>query len=769
MGIRELLGGHGVRSVFQPIVELDSGDIVAYEALARGPVGPLERPDRLFAAARAEGLLAELDEACRAAAFRGALASGLLAPLTLFVNVEPEVLDSAPLDDLLALAAGAPGELRVVVEITERAIAARPAELLRTVARVRELGWGVALDDVGADAMSLAFMPLLRPDVVKLDLRLVQERPGAAVAEIMHAVNAYAQESGATVLAEGIEDERHLAMARALGAHLGQGWLFGRPGPAPVPGLPAGELRLPAAPAVGRFAESSPFALLPPGTPLRRSPKSLLIELSKQLEREALRIGSTCVVAATFQEARHFTPATTGRYRDLVERTGFVCALGEGLPAEPLPGLRGAALDPRDPVRGEWDVVVLGPHFAVALLARDLGDSGPDARRTFEYALTYDRATVVAAAHSLLSRVAPRTAAAPVGAAPAGVVATAVAAGATTAAGATAAAAAARAAAAATAVAGPGADASVAERVLQRVLGTTSHGVTIADVTRPDQPLVYVNTAFEVLSGLRSEQVLGRNCRFLQGPGTDPAVLAALRAAVEDGREWSGVLLNHRGPGRTPWWNEIQLAPVRDADGRVVRYVGLQNDVTERVEAQRALEVERDRTRAHLRRIEDLARTDALTGLPNRRLLADRVAGALAAGDEVALLLCDLDGFKAINDRFGHGAGDDLLVAVAGRLRDALPPGGLAARLGGDEFIVALTAPPGRPAPATAQEVAARLARSVADPIALGGVEVSIRVSVGVATAAAGDGVEDLLHRADEAMHERKRARRGAGFPAPVV
>src|SRR6188472_2497204 len=144
-----------------------------------------------------------------------------------------------------------------------------------------------------------------------------------------------------------------------------------------------------------------------------RSPEALLIELSKQLEREAMRLGETAVVAATFQEGRHFTPSTTQRYRDLVERTGFVCALGEGLPVEPLPGLRGADLRPDDVVRGEWDVVVLGPHFSAALLARDLGDDGPDLERTFEYALTYDRATVVRAAHALLSRVAPRVGAAP--------------------------------------------------------------------------------------------------------------------------------------------------------------------------------------------------------------------------------------------------------------------------------------------------------------------------------------------------------------------
>src|SRR3712207_2768521 len=258
------------------------------------------------------------------------------------------------------------------MEITERAIAARPAELLRTVERVRELGWAIAVDDVGADSMSLAFLPLLSPDVVKLDLRLVQERPGPAVAEIMNAVNAHAERTGAVVLAEGIETEEHLATARALGATLGQGWLFGRPGPGAAPGLPTGELALPGVAAVAPV-DSSPFGCVPASVPLRRSAKSLLIELSKQLEREAMRLGDPCVVAAPSQEARHFTPSTIQRYRDLVDRTGFVCALGEDLPVEPLQGVRGAALHPADPVRGEWDVVVLSPHFSAALLAREIG------------------------------------------------------------------------------------------------------------------------------------------------------------------------------------------------------------------------------------------------------------------------------------------------------------------------------------------------------------------------------------------------------------
>jgi len=728
----------GVRSVFQPIVELDTGRVVAYEALARGPQGPLERPDLLFAAARAAGRLAELDELCRAAAFRGAVEQGLLAPLTVFVNVEPEVLDSAPIDDLLAIAEGAPRDLRIVLEITERALSARPAELLRTVERVRSLGWSVAVDDVGADSMSLAFLPLLAPDVIKLDLSLVQDRPGPAIAEIMNAVNAHAERTGALVLAEGIETEEHLATARALGATLGQGWLFGRPGPGAAPGLPSGELALAAAPATAPV-DVSPFACLPGEVPLRRSVKSLLIELSKQLEREAMRLGETCVVAATFQEARHFTPSTIQRYRDLVERTGFVCALGEDLPAEPLPGVRGATLDPSDPVRGEWDVVVLSPHFSAALLARDLGDDGPDLDRAFEYALTYDRDTVIRAAHALLTRVVPRTGAelpaAPEHPAPTSVVVPAA----------------------------PdrlhlGAD---GDALLRSALAATSSGVTISDMRLPDQPLIYVNDAFESLAGLPRADVLGRNCRFLQSPDADPAVVARIRAAIDRGEKCRETVLNVRGPDREPWWNEVHLAPVFDADGVLVQYIGVQHDVTARVVAERALLQERDRNRAFLHRIEELAYTDPLTGLPNRRRLEERVETALwdarSGSDTVALLFVDLDDFKAVNDELGHAAGDELLQAVARALRTRLRRGDLLARLGGDEFLVALTGLAPESAAAEARRVADELSATVAVPMPAAGREITVGASVGVAVYPA-DGEEfgALLHSADMDMYARK-------------
>jgi hypothetical protein len=246
-------------------------------------------------------------------------------------------------------------------------------------------------------------MSLLRPEVVKLDLRLIQDRPSPEIAAIMHAVNAYTESSGALLLAEGIETDDHLQAARALGARFGQGWLFGRPSEehSTARVSDAGLSRADA----GTSSSSSPFECLATGTPLRRAGKRLLIELSKQLEQEAISRGHTAIIASTFQEARHFTPKTAARYRRLVDQTALVAVFGEGLLTAPIAGVRGAPIASDDPLLGEWDVVVLTPHFAAALLARDLGDGGPDLDRRFEYALTYRRDVVVRAAGALLSRV----------------------------------------------------------------------------------------------------------------------------------------------------------------------------------------------------------------------------------------------------------------------------------------------------------------------------------------------------------------------------
>ena len=265
----------------------------------------------------------------------------------------------------------------------------------------------MAVDDVGADSMSLAFLPLLRPDVVKLDLRLVQERPGPAIAEIMNAVNAHAERTGAVVLAEGIETEEHLVMARALGATLGQGWLFGRPGPGAAPGCapaswPARRRRRRAEP------DASPFGCLPASAPLRRSPKALLIELSKQLEREAMRLGETgrggrdLPGGPPLHAVDHPALPRPGRAHRLRLRARRGSA---GRAAA-----RAARREPGRRRRGARRVGRRRPRPALQRRAARPRPRGrrPGPERTFEYALTYDRATVVRAAHALLSRVAPR-------------------------------------------------------------------------------------------------------------------------------------------------------------------------------------------------------------------------------------------------------------------------------------------------------------------------------------------------------------------------
>ncbi len=512
----------------------------------------------------------------------------------------------------------------------------------------------------------------------------------------MHAVNDYAEASGALLLAEGIATEQHLTMARALGARLGQSWLFGRPGPGAAVGLPVGELLLPASQS-SLSVEESPFAPLHPG------------------HRTALP-----------------RPRPPDRLR-LRPGRGPAGRAGAGRAG------RGAVAD--DPLRGEWDVAVVSPHFAAALLARDLGDTGPDLQRMFKYSLTYDRDTVVRATNALLSRVVPRLPLPSAGAAPTppngtfsaprpgrGLV--------------------------------PGGGSG--EALLHRALAATISGVTIAALDRPDQPLIYVNAAFEQLSGYRAEEVLGGNCRFLQGPDTNAAAVNRLRAAIAAGQECRETLLNHRGPERTPWWNEIFLAPVHDADGRVVQYIGVQNDVTARVEAERALERERLRAQSYLARIEQFAFTDPLTGLANRRRVEERLEVELwdARADDgaLALLFLDLDG-KAVNERLGHGAGDELLIAVGRRLRERLRRGDLLARLGGDEFLVVLTGLAPGSAAHEAGVIAEQLADTIARPVPVAGGHVSVRSSIGVAVFPQdGDSFAALLQHADQGVYAAKRA-----------
>ncbi len=132
--------------------------------------------------------------------------------------------------------------------------------------------------------------------------------------------------------------------------------------------------------------------------------------------------------------------------------------------------------------------------------------------------------------------------------------------------------------------------------VLRRALDLSGIGFTLADPRLPDAPLVYVNQSFLAITGYTADEVLGRNCRFLQGPDTDPGPIDKLRRAVADGRPATVELRNYRKNG-TPFWNEVHIAPVRDDRGELVRYVGVQIDVTAHREEQRLRSVAQDAER----------------------------------------------------------------------------------------------------------------------------------------------------------------------------
>jgi len=208
-------------------------------------------------------------------------------------------------------------------------------------------------------------------------------------------------------------------------------------------------------------------------------------------------------------------------------------------------------------------------------------------------------------------------------------------------------------------------------------------------------------------------------------------------------------------------------APIVGEDGHAVGSVCVADQVPRALgEREReALRILARQTAAHLElrrtssELQRLAVHDPLTGLPNRTLLFDRLGQALAqrerTGAHVGVLFCDLDGFKSINDRYGHDAGDAVLRAVADRMEVVARVGDTVARLAGDELVVVC---PGLTDPADLELVAARMRSAVAAPVALGGALATPRISIGSAIARDRDDAETLLRRADGAMYQAKRA-----------
>ncbi|WP_082880122.1 EAL domain-containing protein [Methylomonas methanica] len=275
------------------------------------------------------------------------------------------------------------------------------------------------------------------------------------------------------------------------------------------------------------------------------------------------------------------------------------------------------------------------------------------------------------------------------------------------------------------------------------VFSTSREGILI---TSADGAIIDVNDAFTQITGYSRDDAMGQNPRMLSSGKQDKVVYEALWHSLITTGYWFGELWNRHKNGEM-YAENLSISAVRDADGITRHYVGLFSDITS--------------TKMHAQQMERIAHYDALTGLPNRVLLSDRLQLAMAQtqrrGQQLAVAFLDLDGFKAVNDKQGHEAGDQLLVALANHMKRALRDGDTLARLGGDEFVAVLVDLADVNA---CQPLLSRLLAAAAQQIHYGDHQLQVSASLGVTFYPQSEDIDadQLLRQADQAMYQAKLA-----------
>jgi diguanylate cyclase (GGDEF)-like protein/PAS domain S-box-containing protein len=277
--------------------------------------------------------------------------------------------------------------------------------------------------------------------------------------------------------------------------------------------------------------------------------------------------------------------------------------------------------------------------------------------------------------------------------------------------------------------------------------------ITDAGLTDGKEPrIVFVNDAFERQTGYSRGEVLGKTARILHGRQTQRSELIRIRQEVQAGRSVRSELIHYKKNGEL-FWLELEIVPVDYFDRGFTHWVSVARDITER----KASEDE----------IEHLAFYDALTQLPNRQLLMDRLEYALLQREGVdelgALMFIDLDNFKSLNDTLGHSKGDLLLQQVASRLSGCIRFSNTVARLGGDEFVVMLEnlGRDAEMAKARATIVAEKILVALSEPYDLIGYQHHSTCSIGITFfSKRREQIGDLLKQADLAMYQAKASGR---------
>lgn len=283
-----------------------------------------------------------------------------------------------------------------------------------------------------------------------------------------------------------------------------------------------------------------------------------------------------------------------------------------------------------------------------------------------------------------------------------------------------------------------------AQAEMLKLSSALTHSADAVMVTNREGKIEYVNPAFETITGYMREEIIGKDPSLLRSEEHDEELFADMWETISRGEVFRCELINRRKDGTT-FHEEKTITPLKDAHGNITHYIATGVDISERIRAQEKLEY--------------MAHHDAVTGLPNRVLLLDRVQQALVRGaresSQVAVLFLDLDGFKAINDTVGHHFGDRFLGEVAARLQYAVREEDTVARLGGDEFAIVLE---GINSMNDVSKIARKFIREMAKPFMLDGREMYVTGSIGIARFPAdGEDVHTLLRKADSAMYRAKQ------------
>ncbi|MCT6719698.1 EAL domain-containing protein [Acidovorax sp. K2F] len=275
-------------------------------------------------------------------------------------------------------------------------------------------------------------------------------------------------------------------------------------------------------------------------------------------------------------------------------------------------------------------------------------------------------------------------------------------------------------------------------------------------LTSPDGTVLAVNQAACRLFDLSEAQIIARGRMGLADPA-DPRLQELLVQRQQRGQA-AGLLTMVRGDG-SHFTAEISSSIYGDSEGRQYSSM-IVRDITERLRSQAELEAANAQMRRINEQLAEVAHFDMLTHLPNRVLLADRLQQAMAhcvrRNKSLAVAFLDLDGFKDINDRYGHAAGDEFLVAIAKRLRSALRDGDTLARIGGDEFVAVMT---DLTAEQDCEPLLLRLLQVAAEPLLVNGQSLQVSASIGVTIYPQdGSSSEQLIRHADQAMYLAKQA-----------